>query len=367
MPQDADYSPPLTRSQARLRGGQLLEGIETLKIAKRSESTKGKRQPLREIAIVHNTSKEAQEDGGESEAKKIRISEQEMQMNGAPEGDLFDITVRSDAELLQLPAISDPADTLREVLCRSSEVWADQFNDVETIRRIALQDGSFITSDSQKCVELALIAANSLRSCHIRNGLLCLHNLYSLPGLRDTHPEELPRLLTTLLTKSTTGPRFMMDIASNTLNTVAQAYSMGGLVDALRQHLTHRNAEVSTRSIVLITSAMKKNTQAITTEHLDVLHDCLTNAKRPAARDAVKQCLVFIRTTIGAEPLESLLNKLTPNKIRDLKLELSKSNSSNAGTGKSTSSDFRKAVSSFRKPTLSTKSVPELKITESSS
>ena len=72
--------------------------------------------------------------------KKFKMSREEKHMNGAPEGELYDVTVLEDHEIKRVEGSNDEVlSRLRGELakCSSSEAsWADRFATVEMIRRV---------------------------------------------------------------------------------------------------------------------------------------------------------------------------------------------------------------------------------------
>ena len=117
---------------------------------------------------------------------------------------------------------------------------------------------------------------------------------------------------------------------------------MNTLVESLRVHLTHRSAELSNKCILLMCSAMAKQNTDITTSMLTALHDCIANAKRPAGREAVKQCLISLRGGVGADALDGRIDELVSStQAQNLKLEIAKLNNSVASKP-TTSSELRR-------------------------
>jgi hypothetical protein len=108
------------------------------------------------------------------ETKKLNISENEMNMNGAPAGDLYDVQVLSDLELISFES-QDMAVSAFETACALkkeslSASWADLFSVVEVIRRIAVHHPDILLSSEflQITVDAAVEASSSLRSSTIR-------------------------------------------------------------------------------------------------------------------------------------------------------------------------------------------------------
>ena len=183
---------------------------------------------LREVHIDENAqeigSSSADKKSEDHGPKKFKISADEAHMNGAPEGDIYDVAVVADEDLPSIDTQNrdDVEAELRETLHSVSgndASWADRFNAVEYMRKVLLSPShcSLISDDSlllMTCLEFCLHALESLRSCSVRNSILALASMARLvPAV--SHVDTAPRVLTALLNPKliASGPRFICEQA----------------------------------------------------------------------------------------------------------------------------------------------------------
>ncbi len=207
------------------------------------------------------------------EAKKLKISSDEALMNGAPEGDLYDITVLQNEALPVLESSVEVTEKLlRESLAAAANdnaSWADRFAAVQLIRQVALSQTHRIIINNDcmitiACLESCLNAIGSLRSCSVRNGLLALGALVEyVPALLEKENASL--LLNSLLNGKlvASGPRFIIDSAQKLV--IAAVYGMSPLVGiaGLGPATLSRSADVSNLASELIATSVQRLTREI--------------------------------------------------------------------------------------------------------
>lgn len=134
----------------------------------------------------------------ERPAKK-RITEEEKQLDGAPESFLVDAVVLPSNEIT---VSEDPAKEMDKVLqliktktYKKVEHWSDAYFAITSLRRMLIHHEDLIVPhmyahcsntryifdfDRLACVPLIQFAVASLRSAMARNGVLCIYNLFSI-------------------------------------------------------------------------------------------------------------------------------------------------------------------------------------------
>ena len=288
---------------------------------------------------------------------KMEISLEEKTMNGAPEGDLYDIKVLLDSELAPLDQAHLVADQLRAVLASSSldtSLWADKYATVELIRRVILFHGDVLRGDAvlqTASLEMAVQAIQSLRSCSVRNGILCLKAVVaSLPEML-LEPCHASTLLEALLARSAAGPRFVCESAADAATAAAARTPSLVLLSALSSSTSHRNAEVSSLAHSLLAQSVLRATgpaapaDAATTAaaataasdavpvtvpvgewaESDLLGLTATlgrglDAKRPAARDQSRAALLGLGAALGEGRFDELaVRALSPSQLVELR------------------------------------------------
>ena len=137
-----------------------------------------------------------------------------MEMNGAPEGELFDVTVLPDEELVTFAVVgsSELNDIFSEAHSKiqsSKATWGDRYAFVEIIRSIVLHRTDFI---NQEILDTMVRAANSsvesLRSSEIRNGVLALRNIIT-KCFNSINSADMSVSFGLLVSKASSGPKFI--------------------------------------------------------------------------------------------------------------------------------------------------------------
>ena len=237
--------------------------------------------------------------------KTIEISKKERQMNGAPEGELFDSTVVDDDDLL--PCHAPLKELQRMVLSHQrSSVWADQFAAIEFFRRIALHHADVLVADPcllGYVVEAGVEASRSIRSSTTRNGILCLRAvLRSCPDhAMAIYAEDI---FSVLFHRIGAGPRFIADLADQVCTEGSARLSSGIVVTAIGPSTTHKNATASGKAVYLL--AVRAQALALWSADLPqwmlavpLLTEGL-DSRRSSGKDASRTCLAQALGAVGA-------------------------------------------------------------------
>ena len=202
------------------------------------------------------------------EVKKLEISVDEKHMNGAPEGDLYDITVLEDKELNPLDmSKEDCTKFLQETLGgihTESTSWADRFTAVEIIRRvmntpahvqIVVNDYVLLSASLESCMH----AIGCLRSCSVRNGILALRALVShVPAVVEQ--ENAYALVSSLMNAKliASGPRFIRESTVEVIQEASERMQPFLAVESFRQSLGHKSFEVSSLASRIIGESVQR-------------------------------------------------------------------------------------------------------------
>jgi hypothetical protein len=275
---------------------------------------------------------------GYSEVKKIQISEDEKLMNGAPEGDLFEMVVFEDGELW--PFASD-AEAVNEVgsSCKKhseSTVWADKYEAVVVMRRVLLHHTEVISRSMchlTSVVAAAVADADSLRSCRVRNGIMCLRTLLTQcsSSLSNTgvitassssacHAavNHINSIVNSLLAKTGGGPKFILELSLNTLlNAAVPNLEPTALISCLFTSVEHRNADLAANAILAAVGAVRRIDTSVLCSaaevHMLSLRDtfcCLAlalNAKRHKAKEEAKLAIKYVHAAVGDDHFQALV------------------------------------------------------------
>lgn len=277
-----------------------------------------------------------------SEVKKIQISQDEKLMSGAPEGDLFDMVVFEDAELWPFANDQEAHDEFVKScqVHKNSTIWADQYESVVIIRRVLLHHTDVIQNNSlylTDAVTFAVEGVEALRSCRVRSGIMCLRALLSKCGAvlssttttntasssssSTTSPKHthIHAIIHSLLTKTGSGPKFIVELALNTLlhEGVANLESFA-LISCLLPAISHKNPELAASAILTLINSVKKIDREVLGScdemHVRSLRDTVIslttalNAKRPKAKEEARNTLNIMLNTTGDTQFRALLS-----------------------------------------------------------
>jgi hypothetical protein len=253
---------------------------------------------------------------------RLEISKEEQEMNGAPEGDLFEVTVLTDDELLRIESDDEASVIVAALLdgtsLSASATWADKFEAITNIRRLLKSIGSkVIKSDTIATSMCAVVGEGleSLRSTNVRNALLCMRSLLAcLKELDSTIPRDsVVPLLQSLIRRCHTGARFISEQALAVSREVAPNLPLGVVVVATESLFGHKNADVSKRAYVIVCEAMAsasvQDLMPLESTLVVVLKDGL-KSKSPEVRSLCKQRLRACAERHGQEAFSSLLDKI---------------------------------------------------------
>eukprot|EP01032_Pedospumella_encystans_P008676 gene8676-10270_t len=268
----------------------------------------------------------------QSEPKKIQISQDEKMMSGAPEGDLFDMVVFEDSELWPYASELEAREEFVKG-CKvhdESSVWADQYESVVVIRRVVLHHAEILNANKAMLLEAskAVIAGvESLRSCRVRSGIMGLRTLLrncgaTLSTMQTAENDICAAVVTSLLTKTGGGPKFISELALNSLLQEAVAgVPPLELIRCLFPSIAHRNPDIGASAIYASAECLRKLDHTVlsdsTVKGIEVMKETIQglaqalNAKRPKAKECAKTALRSLYTAVGDAHFQNLLKTHT--------------------------------------------------------
>lgn len=248
------------------------------------------------------------------EKKKMEISDDEMSMNGAPAGDLYDVQVMNDSELFCF-CDDDIAKTAFEsatFVDKGSSSWAELFSGVEVTRRMALHHPGVLLSC--ECLPMAIQAAIdgslSLRSSTIRNGIACMRSLAFL----DIGSAHICRIVEVLMGRTGSGPKFIANEAAKVLDEIIPKFEPIMSIRALSSSTNIKNNEVSSKAFIMISQTVirllaslpvplegkiETPTKPTTYKEIIKIMSRGLNARSPLARDASREAFKAIKLSLG--------------------------------------------------------------------
>lgn len=217
--------------------------------------------------------------------KVIALNAAEKAMNGAPDGDLYEVTVTEDEDLPAFSsseAASQAAAQALEAYSSAAAVWAHRFEAVLTYRRLIVQFHPSASPSSSALPEAAtghiLEELASLRSTSAKNALLAVQRL--LPSADDSTAVRLLLGLGNRLFMS--GPKFLGDLVFGILHKSSSTIRPCQFLCLRALLVKGKNAE----SIRKIASLLLGNLTAAGT--------VLTPAELPAALEALADCMLRV-------------------------------------------------------------------------
>jgi hypothetical protein len=219
--------------------------------------------------------------------KKRTINEAEKAMNGAPEGELYDVVLLSDKELLPLlpfTATNTPVKCLETLLqsfvtLDSKLDWAKQYEMTTNFRQLFVHHFPLLLKctvfpDKKEILLKGILKMfsmnlSSLRSSNIRNGLLAIHFFFQssvlphfLTAIVSTDGkfaaewrfDEFLTIIQVLLTKSSNNPKFIAIEAFQTLSKMIELYPLEILLSSFftEANVLNKNNDISSNIIQLL-------------------------------------------------------------------------------------------------------------------
>jgi hypothetical protein len=259
-------------------------------------------------------------------------------MCGAPEGELYDVTLLQDDEITPYEPNDNVINELTILISKSglynvvnsntadktdnNGTWADKYALVEFIRRVLLHhtdslliefhSDSKIDSENQLMITItdAIVdAIQSLRSSTVRNGVLCARAVINTHSKLKWSEGHILRLVTDLVNRTSVGPRFICEQAAEVLAAMIITLPPLLSIQLLAPSISHKNADACSKVFSLIAESSLKLTEIVyqplssvpSTCTINKLIDALSkglNAKRPQARDLCRKAFRHIQDTM---------------------------------------------------------------------
>ena len=271
-------------------------------------------------------------------------------MSGAPEGELYDVTLLQDDEITPYEPKANVINELTLLISKSglynttnttttnnntvvnetdnNGTWADKYALVEFIRRIMLHHTDNLSIEFQQqrqqndtdindnenplmitITDATVDAIQSLRSSTVRNGILCARTIINSYLKIQWSDGQLLRIVTDLVNRTTVGPRFICEQAGEVLTSMITVLPSLVSILLLVPSISHKNADACSKVYSLIAESTLKLTEIVyqplsllpTTCIINKLVDALSkglNAKRPQARDLCRKAFRHIQDTM---------------------------------------------------------------------
>ncbi|CAI5727008.1 unnamed protein product [Peronospora destructor] len=258
------------------------------------------------------------------------LGEQQELLDGAPQTELFLVTIKTRDELEKSTDVTTEAQVLDKVLLQLKQqqdtaddcdvAWGHEFAALDSLRRFIKyhQDQARRQLENNVLYKLVLPAALSLRSAMARNALLCVQEL--IFGLKTETLTHFNAIVPVLLNRACSEKQFLKDLAKDVLNTALQA---GGdeefLNTLLATSMTEKNAQIVSVCIIrmdrelLRTFVLEKRSSFF--DEMAILLNC----KVVECKTAVRRSCQHTRRVIGNEKFVALVKeKLSGTALSDI-------------------------------------------------
>ena len=150
----------------------------------------------------------------------------------------------------QLLKFDDPEmeiSNLKRFLGSSNQSWTDQYDAVDSIRRLALHDSDLLAPSFSTVIPFLQEGVSSLRSAMCRNSLFAMAELYE--SLSTSHTDTLlhglENTVDVLLTKSVNEKKFIATAGISAIEKLAESLSSKVLLLTLLGHHDSKNPKAS--------------------------------------------------------------------------------------------------------------------------
>mmetsp|Transcript_34612 Transcript_34612/g.78240 ORF Transcript_34612/g.78240 Transcript_34612/m.78240 type:complete len:373 (+) Transcript_34612:89-1207(+) len=269
----------------------------------------------------------------------IAISEEEKAMNGAPEGELFVVTVLPREELA-LDSTGSPAEELEKVVIPALTAssgdtpWNVEFDAITALRRILVHHSAVVTSTVIETLIPGMEkSARSLRSVLAKNAIFCINDLFLKSSLELNLSQKSVDALSFALLDScaSNAPKAIRAAALSALDQAALTGPHLKLAPALASRSSHKNKDVQEKAMVYTERCLAKlaeGSDSTWAKELDFgrLLPALNfglNCKAPAGKKAAKQSCALVANSLSMAEWEKQVETnalgLTPPQVEELK------------------------------------------------
>ncbi|CAM9280091.1 unnamed protein product, partial [Chrysoparadoxa australica] len=198
-----------------------------------------------------------------TEKLELKLSKEETMMRGAPQGTIYQVDVLNSS---QFTASHDAAEELGCILGSANTGistgddeqlgWAEQYTCIDSIRRLAIFHSDMLKKEGAIRIILGVVsdAIMNLRSSTMRNGLLCMQDLFtSLGSWMDPAwvEPQLGNALDAMLSRSGSDKRFIVETAVQALETAAQKGPALLVIRGMMAGIESKNPAVACKAVAI--------------------------------------------------------------------------------------------------------------------
>ncbi len=296
-----------------------------------------------------------------SRSKKLVISHEERNMDGAPVGEIFDVAFIADEALQPLEDAEVNYIKSYQVLCEKDKVkdWAEIHSALENVRKIVLFNKDCMSNQLDYMSNIIMNASEtvgSLRSSVSKNALYLLNSLIVHKDQLNIKDEDLVTMLKAIIHRTTSGANLLKESANSIIDSVVDKIPFHVMFNAFSSYFAHKNADTSSKSIQTLEKSFTINILNVI-QNEELLKKCLElfyqglGSKKSQSKASVRNIFQLTKDSLKEEKFDQLLSIIFSDiKTIEIKLEMSKSNikENNEINGVKTNKPPIKSIRSFK-------------------
>ncbi|CCI43891.1 unnamed protein product [Albugo candida] len=263
---------------------------------------------------------------------KVEIDLQEKSLNGAPQGDLYQVQVESRQSIARIDELSANQIVRNCIAQKQSENatendWIEEFECLSVLRSVAIHNTQSLCPILPEALKwIVYPSILNLRSVMVRNGLLCLEDIvYHLKTDTAVYLDEMVPLL---LTRTGSEKQFIRKLTARVLENIVQVC---GSVDLFQLFLStgvkeKKSPQLTSTATQYALMCMEKSSSNDLTvmmeENYDsILNDMrlLLNCRAVDGKIATRKCLQILRQTLGEKAFMGFVQRqLSPSAESEL-------------------------------------------------
>lgn len=172
-----------------------------------------------------------------SNTKKLIMTDTEKAMDGAPQGEIFDVTVMMNEDIAPSTNPKEELELALKSMSDTSTAWAERHSAIESARRIVLHHISELVANPSSLpviIKATIDSVASLRSSTSRNAILCLGLIIESQTIIELSIDQLISILISLMNRTAVGPKFVADSAYSVILNSIEHVQFLSFFDAIK-------------------------------------------------------------------------------------------------------------------------------------
>nr|CCA24013.1 conserved hypothetical protein [Albugo laibachii Nc14] len=274
---------------------------------------------------------------------KVEIDHQEKSLNGAPQGDLYQVQVESRQTITKV-CVLFANQTIRNCITIKQQenvpenLWIEEFECLNALRSVAIHNTQSLLPMLPEALKwIVYPSITNLRSVMVRNGLLCLEDIVFY--LKADTIDFLGEMVPLLLARTGSEKQFIRELTARVLESIVQVcgsvyvlqlFLSTGAKEKKSPQLTSTATQYAFMCMEKISS--KELVDMINERKDSVLDEMrlLLNCRAVDGKIATRKCLKILRKALGDEAFVSLVRRQLPPPAQSEMLKASETPTSKA-------------------------------------